>query len=112
MNPVLKRILLHGGMTAGLLALVGLGFAEIAKMWMGDAAGAGPALRYRVPLMMAFWGFMFVAVCELVLSRIRKNAPVKPPEPPQDDAEKLLNQLLAEVEAKAAAEAREEGDGE
>ena len=105
MNPVLKRILVHGGLTAGLLALVGVGFAEIAKMWMGDAAETGSTLRYRVPLMMAFWGFMFVAVCELVLSRIRKNAPVKPAEPPQDDAEKLLNELLAQAEAKMALEA-------
>ncbi len=114
MNPVLKRILLHGGLTAGLLALVGLLFAEMAGMWMGTGAGSpaptdlnppvGPAIRYRVPLMMAFWGFAFVAVCELVLSRFRKRAPVKPAEPPPDDAETLLNELLAQAEAKTAAE--------
>ena len=132
MNPVLKRILLHGGLTAGLLALVGLLFAEMAGMWMGTGAGppaptdlnppVGPArmssarsrtsafslsqspIRYRVPLMMAFWGFAFVAVCELVLSRFRKRAAVKPAEPPPDDAETLLNELLAQAEAKTAAE--------
>ena len=38
MNPVLKRILLHGGLTAGLLALVGLLFAEMAGMWAGAGA--------------------------------------------------------------------------
>ena len=115
MNPVLKRILLHGGLTAGLLALVGLLFAEMAGVWMGTGAGSpaptdlnppvGPAIRYRVPLMMAFWGFAFVAVCELVLSRFRKRAPVKPAEPPPDDAETLLNELLAQAEAKTAQEA-------
>src|SRR4051794_20144694 len=102
MNPVLKRILLHGGLTAGLLALVGLLFGEMAKMWMSPPAGApesadlNPAvaatLRYRVPLMMAFWGFLFVTVSELVLSRFRKHAPAKPAAPPADDAEKLLNE--------------------
>ena len=113
MNPVLKRILLHGGLTAGLLALVGLLFAEMAGMWMGTGAGppaptdlnppVGPAIRYRVPLMMAVWGFVFVAVSELVLSRFRKPAPAKPA--PPDDTEKLLNELLAQAEAKSAAEA-------
>ena len=124
MNPVLKRILLHGGLTAGLLALVGLLFAEMAGVWMGTGAGSpaptdlnppvGPAIRYRVPLMMAFWGFAFVAVSELVLSRFRKPAPAKPPAPP-DDTEKLLNELLAQAEAKTAAEAesrKAEGRGE
>ena len=115
MNPVLRRILLHGGLTAGLLAAVGLLFAEMAGMWAGTGATAppasadlnppvGPAIRYRVPLMMAFWGFVFVAAGELVLSRFRKPAPVKPPAPP-DDTEKLLNELLAQAEAKTAQEA-------
>ena len=114
MNPVVRRILLHGGLTAGLLALVGLLFAEMAGMWAGAGATTppasadlnpplGPAIRYRVPLMMAFWGFAFVAVSELVLSRFRKPAPAKPPAPP-DDTEKLLNELLAQAEAKSAAE--------
>jgi hypothetical protein len=114
MHPVLKRILLHGGGTALVLAAIGLVFAEMAGMW--NATGTKPAsaelnrsandsIRYRIPLMMAFWGFAFVAVSELVLSRFRKSAPPKPVETPQDDAEKLLNELLAQAEAKMALEA-------
>ena len=114
MNPVLRRILLHGGLTAGLLGVVGLLFAEMAGMWVGAREATapasadlnppvGPAIRYRVPLMMAFWGFVFVAAGELVLSRFRKPAPAKPA-PPPDDTEKLLNELLAQAEAMAALE--------
>jgi hypothetical protein len=115
MPPVLKRILLHGGATAVILAGVGFLFAEMAGMWTargaerpGSADGSVPVsatLRYRVPLMMAFWGFAFVAVSEFVLHRLRRHAPAKPPEPPPDDAERLLNELLAQAEAKMAAEA-------
>ena len=83
MHPVLKRILLHGGGTAIVLAAVGFMFAEMAGMWAGGASKPASAelnppvsdsLRYRVPLMMAFWGFLFVAVSELVLSRFRRPA--------------------------------------
>jgi len=125
MNPVLRRILLHGGLTAGLLAVVGLLFAEMAGMWVGTGAtttpasaelnpAVGPAIRYRVPLMMAFWGFVFVAAGELVLSRFRRPAPPKPAEPP-DETEKLLNELLAQAESKMALEAEQqktEGGGQ
>jgi len=95
-------------------------FAELASMWLaGESSarpGPGPAvetrsgdpdlaskLRVRIPLLMAVWGFAFVAVGELVLHLIRSRKPTPPPTPPRqpDDAEKLLEQLLAEVEAKA-----------
>lgn len=109
MHPVLRRILLHGGLTAVVLALVGVVFAEMAGVWLaGNAARAGGApdpvgdsLRTRVPLMMAVWGFVFVLVCELVIWRVRGTKPTTPPEPP-DDAEKLLNELLAQAEAAQA----------
>lgn len=120
MNPVLKRILVHGGATAAILAVVGFVFTQLAGVWLSGSgrAGTGEAnpsvgesLRYRVPLMMAFWGFLFVAVTELVLSRLR--GPVKPASAaPPDDAEKLLNELLAQAEAKMAAEAAAKAEGQ
>jgi hypothetical protein len=113
MHPVLKRILVNGGLTAVILALVGLLFSELGGMWASapgrpgatNPGQTGAALRTRVPLMMALWGFAFVVVCELVLYRIRRRAPAKPADPVPDDAEKLLNELLAQAEAKMAAEA-------
>ena len=117
MHPVLKRILLNGGVCAGLLALIGVVFMELSGVLaLGGTARPGSAdlnpqlpdsLRYRVPLTMAGAGFLFVAACELVMWRLRGNKPpaVKPAEP-QPDAEKLLNELLAQAEAKMAAEQR------
>src|SRR4051794_29276484 len=118
MHPLLKRILLHGGLTAALLAVIGFMFAELAGMWLSTAAdrpappGAAPpeALRLRVPLMMAFWGFVFVAGCEAVLSRFRRP-PAPAPERQPDEAEKLLNELLAQAEAKMALEAESQKAG-
>jgi hypothetical protein len=123
MHPVVKRILLHGVLTAGLLALIGAGFAQLATIWM---AGHEPRpgaevtevandpvsekLTYRVPAMMALWGFLFVLVGELLIWRIRgKREAIQASKEanPQDDAEKLLNDLLAQAEAKMAAEAEE-----
>ena len=116
MHPVLKRILLNGGFAAGILTLVGVLFAELAGMWVvGSARSGAPdlnpplneALRYRVPLTMATAGFLFVAVSELVLFAVRgeKKPLAKTAERPADEAEKLLNELLAQAEAKMAAEA-------
>jgi hypothetical protein len=118
MHPVLKRVLLNGGATAVVLAAIGLVFAEMASMWAGAPGPpgqparddlnppVGPAIRYRVPLMMAFWGFMFVAVSEVVLYRLRRRVPSpKPVAPPVDEAEKLLNELLEQAESKMALEA-------
>lgn len=118
MHPVLKRILIHGAFTAGVLALVGALFAELAGMWAAGHTGKpGSAdlnptlpseLGYRVPLTLAVGGFLFVAVCEggTAWLRSRRPPPAPPPSPtaPPDEAEKLLNELLAQAEAKRAAE--------
>jgi hypothetical protein len=123
MHPVLKRILIHGALTAAILALVGLLFAELASLWTTSRAGRpasaelNPPLpasfRYRVPLTLALGGFLFVAVGELVLRRIRGDKPAASAKPssPQDDVEKLLNELLAQAEAKTAAEAAQKAAG-
>ncbi len=118
MHPVLKRILISGGLTAGILGLVGLLFAELASVWTAGNTGKPgsadlnptlpPDLKYRVPLTMAGGGFLFVAVCELLGFWFRKPKPASTPAKPgaPDDAEKLLNELLAQAEAKMAAEAQ------
>ena len=84
MRDVLRRIAIHGGLTAIVLGIVGFMFAELASIWLSGSPGTrtttgepiettdsdgavSSALRGRVPLMMAMWGFAFVAVCELVL---------------------------------------------
>jgi hypothetical protein len=115
MHPGVRRVLVHGAFTAGALALVGVLFAELASIWAAGSAGRpgsadlnpplDPSLRYRIPLTMAGAGFLFVAVCELAAWYVRGNKPpAKPTDPPPDDAEKLLNELLAQAEAKMAAE--------
>ena len=117
MHPIVKRILLHGGFTAGVLALVGLLFAELVGMWSAtqavksNSADLNPplsdALRYRIPLTLAGAGFLFVAVGELIRWRVRgdKKPAIEPTEPQPDDAERLLNELLAQAESKMAQEA-------
>src|SRR5687767_219600 len=116
MHPVLKRILLNGAFTAAILALVGVLFAELAGMWVvGSARPGAPnlnppleaSLRYRVPLTMAGAGFLFVALSELLLWAVRgeKKPLTKSAEVQPDEAEKLLNELLAQAEAKMASEA-------
>ncbi len=120
MHPVLRRILLHGGLTAGALALIGMMFAELAGLWLTGSATRSSAdpdeeintsLRSRVPLTMALWGFGFVAVSELVIWRVRGNRPATSQqtgpqtEQSQDEAEKLLNELLTQAETKMALEA-------
>ncbi|MBM3981552.1 MAG: hypothetical protein FJ304_14990 [Planctomycetes bacterium] len=117
MHPLLKRILIHGAFTAGVLALVGALFAELAGMWAAGHTGKpGSAdlnptlpseLGYRVPLTLGVGGFLFVAVCEggMAWLRSRRPPPAPPPAPAApDEAEKLLNELLAQAEAKRAAE--------
>jgi hypothetical protein len=96
-----KRILVNGLLTAAMLAVVGVGFAELAGFWLMSSAprratldapvAAAPqdpvaeSLKTRVPLMMALWGFGFVAVGEVVLHRIRRKKAVAistaPPSP-------------------------------
>jgi hypothetical protein len=120
MRPLLRRIAIHGALTAALLGVVGVVFAEVASIWLASSgtprASGGPtvlpdnsndavvaSLRSRVPLFMAVWGFGFVAVGELALHLWRSRKPAAPPCPPQpDEAEKLLEELLAQAEARRA----------
>jgi hypothetical protein len=94
MKPVLRRIALHGGLTALLMGVIGFMLAELASVWLATSPGPRPAtggavaapdadgtmaaaLRQRVPLYMAVWGFGLVAVGELglYLWRGRKAKP-------------------------------------
>jgi hypothetical protein len=118
MNPVLRRIAINGGLTALVLGIIGLMFAELASMWLissmatqskGKASPPDTSVfRQRLPLFMAIAGFSFVAIGELVLHRVRKNRkPPAAPTPSQtDQTEKLLQELLAKEEAKMAAAPR------
>jgi hypothetical protein len=122
MRPLLKRIAVNGLLTAGVLAVVGLGLAELARLWLVSqapgravpvAAAAAPAadpmagtLRTRVPLVMAAWGFAFVALGEAGLYLVRGNpkpaAAKKPADLTPDPAEVLLEELLRQAEAAQA----------
>lgn len=119
MQPVLRRIALHGALTALLLGVIGFMFAELASIWLAaspgtraatgapidspDADGAIAAkLRNRVPLLMAMWGFGFVAVGEFVLHfwRSRRKSNLVSVSSP-NESEQHLAELLREVDAKA-----------
>ncbi len=122
MHPVLKRILTQGGLTAILLAIVGVLFGQMAGMWatanLGqpdspEADAIAESIRVNVPLMMAFWGFVFVVVWELVRWRLSLRKPVVTTAAPQpDETEKLLNELLARAEAARAAEGQRAENGD
>jgi hypothetical protein len=121
MREVLRRIAIHGALTAIILGIVGFMFAELASIWLSGSPGTraktgdpiestdregtvSTELRDRVPIMMAVWGFAFVAACELFLHWLRarrKKTPVAPP--PPDEAEKLLEEILSQVESRVAA---------
>jgi hypothetical protein len=110
MNPLLRRIALQGGMTALLLGVVGLLLSELASMWLATAPGGSTdiaagsdgdgtasvneTLRSRIPLMMAAWGFAFVAVGELLISLWRRK---KQPQPMPTTVPNLTEQKLAEL---------------
>lgn len=122
MHPLLKRILTNSLLAGSLLAVMGFGLTELARMWLiaqapariDPTAPATPAdattdvVGYRIPLMMVAWGVAFVVVGELFLWFVLKRRP-KPPAPPPppgpDPAELLLEQLMREAEAKQAAAA-------
>lgn len=125
MKPVLRRIAIHGTVTAVILAVLGLLLVQLASIWLaaqpntkaapGDPIPA-PAggdtvaeIRTRVPLLMAVWGVALVVVGELFLHWWRGRRPVAPPPPPQPDpAEKLLEELLNQVESKGTYPAQQE----
>ncbi|MBN9521144.1 hypothetical protein J0H58_21925 [bacterium] len=121
MHPLLKRILLNGTIAASLLAVLGFGLTELARMWLVaqtparaqpgapavEATDGGDALGPRVPLSMAAWGVGFVVVAELFLWFVLKRRPTPPPAPQPgpaapDPAEVLLEQLMLEAESKQA----------
>jgi hypothetical protein len=127
MKQVLRRIAIHGAFTAILLGVIGFMLAELASIWLAappdprSVPGAtveatdtfnpngklASDLRKRVPLMMAIWGFAFVAIAELVLHAWRSRKPVTQPAvtaPQPDPAEKLLEEILAKVEAERKAQ--------
>jgi hypothetical protein len=116
MERVFKRILVHGGLTALALGVIGVLFTQLASVWLASSTAprAGPvepsaaarpdpvdaAIRYRVPLTMAAFGFAFVVVSELLVHAIRgeKKPAVTPPTPQDDTAEKLLEELLSQAD--------------
>jgi len=120
MHPLVKRILTNSLVAGSLLAVMGFGLTELARMWLIAQAptrmdpNAPPTepdattdiVGYRIPLMMVAWGVAFVVCGELFLWFVLKRRP-KPPAPPPppgpDPAEVLLEQLLREAEAKQAA---------
>ena len=122
MHPLLKRILTNSLIAGSLLAVMGFGLTELARMWLIAQAparldpsapatapdAAADVVGYRVPLMMAAWGVGFVVLGELFVWYVLRRRP-KPPAPPAppapDPAEQLLEQLLREAEAKQAAAA-------
>jgi hypothetical protein len=58
-----------------------------------------------MPLRLAAFGFAFIVVAEFSLYALgrHKSGPLRQSSPPPDDAEKLLNELLAQAEARMAA---------
>ncbi len=114
MHPLLHRIAFHGTITAIVLALVGLILAEMAEFWTASmAVRPGSAdlnfpvaqeLRATMPMRLAAFGFAFIVVAEFSLYAFSRHKPVAVhTSPSPDDAEKLLNELLAQAEARMAA---------
>ena len=121
MNELLRRIAIHGGLTAILVGIIGVVLGDMAaSSVLTPTSSRTPAarsaeevaaleksaesLRKTVPLAMAIWGFGFVALYEVVRHVMRgKKALAEPTAPPQpDEAEKLLEELLSQAEAKSA----------
>lgn len=128
MRELFYRIAIHGGLTAFVLGIVGIMFAELASIWLAGSPGirtntgepiagtdadgsVAEVLRARVPLLMAAWGFAFVAIGELVVHLWRRRSRSANPAPPPDEAERLLEEILSQVESKQKAEATA-GDAE
>lgn len=117
---LLTRILKNGLAAAGVLAVMGLVFTELARTWLAVGApardGVDPnaavtdLIRLRVPLLMAAWGFAFVAASEALVFVIRGGPPAPKPaprEPKAETAEVLLDELLRQTdEMRRKAEAR------
>jgi hypothetical protein len=99
-----KTILVHGGLAAGALAVVGYFFSQVAGMWVASQTdnGRGPAdtgalvdtLAWRLPFTMAAIGFALVALGEGLKSLWK--SPPKREEPTLAEAE--MQRLLGEQE--------------
>lgn len=120
MRPLLIRIAINGTITAMILGILGIFFAELAGAWLAgttrpiprgqsvrppepaqDVALAGD-VQANVPIRMALFGFAFIAIGETLLYLWRGNPVEAKPasrQSPPDDAEKLLEELLSQVEA-------------
>lgn len=116
MREVCRRIAIHGGLAALVLGIIGFMLAELASIWLAGSPGVrtttgapvegadadgsvADSLRARMPLVLAVWGFAFVAVGEVLLHLWRsRRKPVAPPAKP-DEAEKLLEEILSQVES-------------
>jgi hypothetical protein len=124
MQPLFRRIAIHATLAAVILAVMGWMFAELASIWLAgqpappplaggvqvtvEMEDVGGTLRRTVPLRMAIAGVILVVVGETLLHFWRKRKPATAPtpaSPPPDDAEKLLEKLLAEAEARTRAQA-------
>jgi hypothetical protein len=124
MNELLRRIAVHGGLTAVILAVIGFVLGEMAataqltpvgtRLPPAEAAAlnaraeqSAAEMRRNVPIAMALMGFVFVAAVEGARHLVRgKAAPDAAPAPRvPDEAEKLLEELLTQAEAKSAARA-------
>ncbi len=112
MNPVLRKVALNGALTAVMLAVLGMMFAQLAGMWITAsiplrAKEAPPdlsAMKIRLPLLMGGAGFVFVAVGELFVSLFKRKttSPVTQGPPQPDAAERLLEELLTQAETKTS----------
>ncbi len=100
-----KTILVHGGIAAGMLAVVGYLFAQLAGMWLSSQSAPRPGaeldpaplvstLEWRLPFTMAAMGFVFVAIGEGLRSLWKPKAkPVIESSAPEDELQRLLKQF-------------------
>lgn len=105
-----KTILVHGGLVAGVLAVVGYLFAQMAGMWVATQSdtGRGPAdtgaivntLATRLPFSMAAIGFVLVVIGE-GLKSLWKAPPRQEAQADPNWAEAELQRLLSEQETLA-----------
>lgn len=125
MRALLLRILKHGLPTAGLLALIGYGMAELSAMYLAMQPGAGRdggqwaenmanAFRFQVPVTMAAFGFALVALLEFLYWLVHGN-PASDPAPPRhspppDPTDQLLEDLLRRSEADLAGRDRQSAE--
>jgi hypothetical protein len=112
MRRYLLTLLKNGLPTAAILAILGSGLAQFAGICYASAAGGrgssvgateiARAFEWRLPLMMAAWGFGLVALFEGVLALLRKPVPAQHPVAIVDETEQLLLKLLEEADVAEA----------